>query len=147
MGTKIIIKLAITILIIVITITGCKNKQYTELPDFLAVYPYNDATLTEQEKLDGILVEVNNWDINLKENDGDYLLMQSTLSVNGKIVPNETARWVQFGMVNFSLIWDMPLPEGNYEVTYQLVDDDGFSHEYSWSFDIVKKQARHQIQK
>ena len=138
MKSKTITKFTTLVLMLVFVLAGCKSKKYADLPDFLAVYPYNGNIYTAHELLDGILVEVNNWDFNLKENDGDYLLMQSTLSVNGKIVPNETARWVQFGMVNFSLIWDMPLPEGKYAVTYQLIDDTGFTHEYSWDFEIVK---------
>lgn len=143
MESKANTKLIAFVLIFVFILAGCKSKKYTDLPDFLAVYPYNRTALTTQEieELDGILVEVNNWDFNLKENDGDYLLRQSTLLINGKTIPNETAHWIQFGTVNFSLIWEMPLQEGKYAVTYQLIDDTGFTHEYSWDFEIVSTSA------
>ncbi|MCB9134879.1 MAG: PD40 domain-containing protein [Anaerolineales bacterium] len=126
-------------LMLVLIMAGCKSKKYTDLPDFLDVYPYNGATFTTQEvqELDGIVVEVNNWLIEEKEIDGDTLLMHSTLFINGKTISNEMARWVQFRGVSFSLVWEMPLPEGKYAVTYLLVDDTGFTHEYSWDFEIV----------
>ncbi len=140
MESKATTKFMALVLMFVFTLAGCKGKKYTDLPDFLDVYPNNGATFTTQEvqALDGIVVEVNYWFIEEKEIDGDILLMHSTLFINGKTIPNETARWVQFRGVSFSLVWEMPLPEGKYTVTYQLIDDTGFTHEYSWDFEIVK---------
>lgn len=140
MKSKTITKFIALALMLVFVLAGCKSKKYADLPDFLEVYPYNGATFTTQEvqELDGIVVEVNYWLVEEKEIDGDTLQRHSTLLVNGKTIPNETARWVQFRGVSFSLVWEMPLPEGKYAVTYQLIDDTGFTHEYSWDFEIVK---------